>query len=252
MMTRPFYIVIVTSLAVAFALAGCFRDTNPDQDKPTVRVDSPSPPENDEPTNPGDEDSGSADNDNTFAKPQLTESDLARTSWENPFRSRLWSCEGWCIDKNLMTCESDSGQAATFLKAYRNVVIECRFSHAQKNQSASQENVPIECELRLLNQNSNRRACLSLMPGSITLTESVDDANMTVQILREADRTTGDDLSDVVVSLTLTPNRLLVAVDGQMKINVTRPGSIMMADCLAQFVVSKPDIVLSDIRFEGD
>ena len=38
-MTRPLY--IVTSLAVASVLAGCFRDVNSDQDKPIVRVDTP-------------------------------------------------------------------------------------------------------------------------------------------------------------------------------------------------------------------
>lgn len=252
-MTRRFYIVIVTSLAVASVLAGCFRDANSDQDKPVVRVETP-PSEEAESTIPADEDSSSADNDNTSAKTQLTEADLARTSWENPFRSRLWSSKDWRIDENSMTCDSDSGQPATFLRPYRSVVIECRFSRTKENESetATEENMPIECEIRLLNRNSNRWASLSLRPTNITLTESADGANSTMRTLRETDRSSGDSLSEVVVRLTLTPNRLLVTVDGQIKINATRPASIMMVDCLAQFVVLNRNIVLSDVRFEGD
>ena len=246
MMTRPFYVVIVTDLAVASVLAGCFRDANSDQDKPVVRVETP-PSEEAEFTMPADEDSSSA-------MPQLTDADLARTSWENPFRSRLWSSKDWRIDEKSMTCDSDSGQPATFLRPYRSVVIECRFSRTKENQSetATEENMPIECEIRLINRNSNRWVSLSLRPTHITLAESADGANSTMRTLRETDRSSGDSISEVVVRLTLTPNRLLVTVDGQLKINATRPGSIMMVDCLAQFVVLKRNIVLSDVRFEGD
>ncbi len=252
-MTRPFHIAVVISLAVALALAGCFRDGKPDRDKPAVRVEGPASEES-ETAISADEESGSADSDNTSAKSQLTEDDLARTSWENPFRSRLWSCKGWRIDEYSMTCESDSGQPATFLRPYRSVVIECRFSRTEQNESetATEEDVPIECEIRLLNSDSNRWASLSLRPTGITLAESADGANSTMRTLRVTDRSSGDSLSDVVVRLALTPNRLLVAVDGQIKINVTRPGTIMMDDCFAQFVVSESNIVLSDVRFEGD
>ncbi|MDG2358465.1 MAG: hypothetical protein P8M20_02310 [Planctomycetaceae bacterium] len=245
-MTRPLYIVIVTSLAVASVLAGCFRDVNSDQDKPIVRVDTP-PSEEAESTIPADKDSSSA-------KLQLTEADLARTSWENPFRPRLWSSENWRIAENSMICDSDSGQPATFFRPYRSVVIECRFSRTKENESetATEEHMPIECEIRLINRNSNRWVSLSLRPTHITLAESADGANSTMRTLRETDRSSGDSISEVVVRLTLTPNRLLVTVDGQLKINATRPGSIMMVDCLAQFVVLKRNIVLSDVRFEGD
>jgi len=245
-MTRRLYIVIVTSLAVASVLAGCFRDVNSDQDKPIVRVDTP-PSEEAESTIPADKDSSSA-------KSQLTEADLARTSWENPFRPRLWSSENWRIAENSMICDSDSGQPATFFRPYRSVVIECRFSRTKENESetATEEHMPIECEIRLINRNSNRWVSLSLRPTHITLAESADGANSTMRTLRETDRSSGDSISEVVVRLTLTPNRLLVTVDGQLKINATRPGSIMMVDCLAQFVVLKRNIVLSDVRFEGD
>ena len=245
-MTRRLYIVIVTSLAVASVLAGCFRDVNSDQDKLIVRVDTP-PSEEAESTIPADKDSSSA-------KLQLTEADLARTSWENPFRPRLWSSGNWRIAENSMICYSDSGQPATFLRPYRSVVIECRFSRTKENESetATEEHMPIECEIRLINRNSNRWVSLSLRPTHITLAESADGANSTMRTLRETDRSSGDSISEVVVRLTLTPNRLLVTVDGQMKINATRPGSIMMVDCLAQFVVLKRNIVLSDVRFEGD
>lgn len=183
---------------------------------------------------------------------QLSESDLARSSWENPFLPRLWSNDGWQINEDSMICESNIGQSATFLRPYRNVVIECRFSRSNKNATATEDDSPIEFEIRLLNRDSNRWVSLSLSPADITLTESVDGANANVRPIRETARTTGDDSSEVAVRLTLTPNRLLVSVDGQMKINVTRPGPIMMADCLAQFVVPKADIELSDLRFEGD
>ena len=194
-----------------------------------------------------------ANNDQPSEFSELIESDLERSSWENPFHPRLWSSDGWWIDEDSMASESDSGQPATFLRPYRNVVIECRFSKATEDRTKTvQERSPIECELRLLSRDSNRWTSLLLGPGDIVLAESVDGANTTVRTLRKTERATGDDPLEAGIRLTLTPNRLLVAVDGQMRINVARPGSIMMSDCLAQFVVSEASIELSDLRFEGD
>jgi hypothetical protein len=254
-MNRSFHIMTSTLLVFATVLeSGCSKRSAPETAPPVLSDEQP-PPHNEAKTTASPiVDIDPATNKQPLEFLQLPESDLARNSWENPFRPRLWSNDGWRINEDSMICESDSGQPATFLRPYRSVIVECRFSRAKENESetATEENEPIECELRLLNRDSNRWATLSLSPASITLTESADGANATVRTLRETDRTSGDDLSDVVVRLTLTPNRLLVAVNGQMKMNVARPGSIMMTDCLAQFVVSKADITISGLRFEGD
>lgn len=254
-MNRSLHITISTLLVFATVLASGCSNRSASKTSPSVISDeqprlhkeikvAPSPIVNVEPEI----------DEQPLKFPQLPESDLARSSWENPFRPRLWSSEGWGLNEDSMTCDSDSRQPATFLRPYRSVVVECQFSRAKENESDTEtgETVPVECELRLLNRDSNRWASLSLNSASVTLTESVDGSNATTQILRETDRTSGGNFSDVVVRLTLTPNRLLVAVDGQMKINVNRPSSIVMADCLAQFVVSKADTKVSDLRFEGD
>lgn len=254
-MNRSLHIMILTLLAFATVLvSGCSKRSTSESAPPAIPGERPRLHEETTASSSPIVNVESEIDEQPLQLTQLSETDLARSSWENPFRPRLWSSEGWLINEDSMVCESDSGQPATFLRPYRSVVVECRFSRTRgdESESAPEENGPIECELRLLNSDSNRWATLSLNSTSITLTESVDGANSTVQTLRETDRASGDDFSDVVVRLSLTPNRLLVAVDGQMKINVNRPVSIMMADCLAQFVASKAGTKLSDLRFEGD
>ncbi|MFT5323577.1 MAG: hypothetical protein ACI8P0_001427 [Planctomycetaceae bacterium] len=254
-MNRTLPIVSSTLLVFATVLeSGCSKRSVPETAPPVVSNEQPTRQVEGEETASPIVNAEPAPGKQPLDFSLLPESDLARSSWENPFRLRLWSNDGWRINVDSMTCESDSEQPATFLRPYRSVVIECRFSRATEieTKTAAEENLPIDCEIRLLSRDSNRWASLSLSSASITLTESVDGANATVRTLRETDRITGDGPSDVKLRLTLTPNRLLVAVDGQMKINVARPGSIMMTDCLAQFIASKADIELSDLRFEGD
>lgn len=181
---------------------------------------------------------------------QLSESDLVRSSWENPFHPRLWNCDGWRMDENSMATTSESPPPATFLRPYRNVVVECRFGTTAAVAASSNES-SVECEIRLLNQSTQQWTSLSVNSNRVTLAET-RGKSPALRTLRETARSDTGDNSKVDVRLTLTPNRILVAVDGQMKININRPGSIMMADCLAQFVVAKADLELSELRFEGD
>jgi hypothetical protein len=252
-MTRSFHIVIAVLLIVAFALAGCLPDANSDRDKPVIRLQPPTNLDEVENPKPTDEVSEEAAGNNDSAKPQLTESDLARTSWEDPFRARLWSCEGWRIDEKSMTSGGDAGQAATFLRPYRNAVIECRVSTSTV--AVSEPNrTPVGIEIRLLNQSTQQWTSLSLSLESITLAESKSGVGALSKLrrLRSVAREAGNDPSEVEIRLTVTPNRVLVAVDGQMKINAARPASIRNTECLAQFIVHDEGATLSDLRFEGD
>jgi hypothetical protein len=248
---RPFHIVSVTLASVAFALAGCFQDATPDRSEQVVRSEPPPDHVETGNSNPTDEVSGSAEITNAVAQSKLTEADRARSSWENPFFPRLWSCEGWRIDENSMTCEADAEQAATFLRPYRNAVIECRISTA--SDSASERNqTPVAMEVRLLNQGTRQWMSVSLSKESVTVAETTEDDSSNLRPLRSAARDAGNDPSEADIRLTITPNRLLVAVDGQMKINAARPASIMHAECLPQFIVREAGVTLSDLRLEGD
>ncbi|MGZ0171821.1 MAG: hypothetical protein ACKVHE_19945 [Planctomycetales bacterium] len=257
-MNRSLHMMTATLLAFATVLeSGCSKWSAPETDPPAVS-DEQSPP-HDEAKNTASSITNvePAIGNQPLDFSQLPESDLARSSWENPFRPRLWSSDGWRINEDSMICESDSGHAATFLRPYRNVVIECRFSPSGEVTEAL-EQAPFGFEIRLLNQSTQRSTNLWLNTDSVSLSETQDPTQPVSLplwgslLIRDVARGDNGDQDEVNIRLTLTPNRLLVAVDGQMKINVTRPGSIRMADCLAQFVVSKADIELSDLRFEGD
>ena len=257
-MNRTLPIVSSTLLVFATVLeSGCSKRSAPETAPPVVSNEQPTRQVEGEETASPIVNAEPAPGKQPLDFSLLPESDLARSSWENPFRLRLWSNDGWRINADSMTCESDSEQLATFLRPYRSVVIECRFSPSGEVTEAL-EQAPFGFEIRLLNQSTQRSTNLWLNTDSVSLSETQDPTQPVSLplwgslLIRDVARGDNGDQDEVNIRLTLTPNRLLVAVDGQMKINVTRPGSIRMADCLAQFVVSKADIELSDLRFEGD
>ncbi len=247
-------IVILLMAAAGTALSGCSnrskaeRDKLTDSSQPTSDQAAPEPA-----TIPAIDvaNSESEEPKDLLEFGQLSDADLARTSWENPFRPRLWACDGWKINEDSMTSESELPQPATFLRPYRNVVVECRFSRSGEVDSPS-DLPPIEFELRLRNRDSQRLAILSHTSGKITLSESDGEASSAKRPLREYTQAVSSDSQDVEVRLTMTPNRILVVVNGQMRINSPRPTSVLNADCLPQFMVREPGIALTDVRFEGD
>lgn len=247
-------IVILLTAAAASALPGCSDSSKAERNSPTVSsLPTPDQGTPELSTVPAIDvaNSESEEPKGLLEFGLLSDADLARTSWENPFRPRLWACDGWRINEDSMTSESESPQPATFLRPYRNVVIECRFSRS--GEVDSPEGLPpIEFELRLRNRNSQRLAILSHTSGKITLSESDGEASSAKRPLREYTQAVSGDSQDVEVRLTMTPNRILVVVNGQMRINSPRPTFVLNADCLSQFMVREPGIALTDVRFEGD
>lgn len=260
-MKNSIHILIVIFLATAASctLPGCFQSSTVDRDEPTTSsapsLDQDStaiPLESAE----GADTTDPLESESSTEYRQLSEEELARSSWENPFLPHLWSCEGWTIEDDAMTCESGTASPATFLRPYRNGVIECRFSRSAEVASV-EELSPIEFELRLLNLDTRRWAALSHASGQVTLSESQrDDEQEAATQIRPPLRTSSDIINkeskDVDVRLTMTPNRILVAINGQIRINSRRPASILNADCLSQFVVRERGVTISDVRFEGD
>jgi len=247
-------IVILLTAAAATGMSGCADRSKSERNKPTAS----SLPTSNEGTpklsiDPAIDvaNSESEEPKGVFEFGQLSDADLARTSWENPFRPRLWSCDGWKINEDSMTSESETPQPATFLRPYRNVLIECRFSRSGKVDSP-RDLPPIEFELRLRNRDSQRQAILSHTSEKVTLSESDGEASSAKRPLREYTQAVSGDSQDVEVRLTMTPSRILVVVNGQMRINSPRPTSVLNADCLSQFMVREPGIALTDVRFEGD
>lgn len=247
-------IVILLTVAIAAALPGCSDSSKSERNKPTAS----SLPTSDEGTSELSIDpakdvanSESEEPQNSRKFGQLSDADLARTSWEDPFRPRLWSCDGWRINEDSMTFESETPLPATFLRPYRNVVIECRFSRSGEVDS-SENRPPIEFELRLRNRDTQSLTILACNSGKLTLSESDGEASSAQRPLREYTQAVSGDSQDVEVRLTMTPNRILVAVNGQMRINSPRPTSVLNAQCILQFIVHEPGIVLADVRLEGD
>lgn len=182
----------------------------------------------------------------------LTAADLARSSWENPFRPRLWSCEGWRVDENSMTCESAAMSPATFLRPYRNVVIECQLSRPAEATTSSATESPTPFELRLLNQSTGNWIGVVVDADNVSLSEFSDDQQPALQTLRKTSRQPGSENHEIAVRLTITPNRILVAINSRLKINAARPSSTMNVECLPQFVAHEAGVTLSDLRIEGD
>jgi len=186
----------------------------------------------------------------------LTDEDLARSSWEDPFLPQLWSCKGWRFGAKSMACQSEQRHPATFLRPYRNIVIECQLnSPINSTITPSQESKQLsgQFELRLVNQSIGNWAGLTVDADSVSLTEFVAARQPVSRILRKCthnfDNTSNQQVN---VRMTMTANRILVAIDGRLKINVTRPGAVLNADCLAQFIAHQPGTSLSELRIEGE
>ena len=247
-------IAIFLTTAASCALSGCFQSSTVDRDEPTISsVPSLDQDNSAIPMEPADGDSTTVplESEASFEYRQLSEADLARSSWENPFLPHLWSCEGWTIEADAMTCESGTALPATFLRPYRNGVIECRLSRSVDDASV-EELSPIEFELRLLNLDTRRWAALSHASDKVTLSESQKDETQTQPPLRASSDIINNESKNIDVRLTMTPNRILVAINGQIRINSRRPASILNAECLSQFVVRERGVTISDVRFEGD
>lgn len=256
LMQRSFQnmIVLLLTFAIACGSAGCLKDATGDRDKSTIHS---------EPTLQHDSNVSSADPEQIIAGPAvrkmpksleqrtLSEADLARSSWEDPFRPRLWSHEGWRLGEDSMICESEILQPATFLRPYRNLVVECQFSQMDQVDSPA-DSPPMEFELRLLNRNTQRWASLSQLSGQLTFSESGNEASSEAQPPRESTDDVDKDSQEVNVRLTMTPNRILVAIDGQLRMNLPRPTSTLNAECRCQFIGHTPGITLTNLRFEGD
>lgn len=189
----------------------------------------------------------------------LTDEDLARSSWENPFHPRLWSCENWQLGAHTMTCQSEPLHPATFLRPYRNIVIECQLtcptgsagtSASEPKQSSNQ------LEFRLVNQGTGNWAGLMIDADDVSLTEFVAARQPTLRTLRKCSHKFNNSEKSnhrrIDVRVTMTANRILVAIDGRLKINVTRPSAILGADCLARFIAHQPGTTLSQLRIEGE
>lgn len=246
-------LLILLTTAAATAFPGCSDSSKAERDQPPVSSLPTSDQDTPEHSSvPAKDVANSEPKESTVLVEygQLSDADLARTSWENPFRPRLWACDGWKINEDSMTSEADTRQPATFLRPYRNVVIECRFSRSGEVDSPS-DMPPIEFELQLRNRETQSRTILSHTSGKLTLSESDGEASSAQRPLRESTLAVSSDSQDVEVRLTMTPNRILVMVDGQMRINSPRPTSVLNAECLSQFIVHEPGVTLTDVRFEG-
>jgi hypothetical protein len=182
----------------------------------------------------------------------LSEDDLARSSWENPFRPRLWSSEGWRIGEKSMVSESEGVSLATFLRPYRNVVIECRLTQSEQSTKDSPADSPLCFELRLFEKLTGNWTGLKTTAETVLLSQFASDQQPALRVLRETPPEPSDDSHEMTVRFTMTPNRILIAINGRLRINASRPASSMHCDCLSQFVVHQPGVTLSDLRIEGD
>lgn len=185
----------------------------------------------------------------------LSPGDRSRTSWENPFRPGLWSCDGWRIDEDSMHCESDGRPPATFLRSYREVTVEFSLTtesdeDIDKGPSSHQPNDTrqLKPEIRLFNPNDESWLTAQLNDDTIRLSAHT---KQTEKKLRESPASL-ENSTAATIRLTMTPNRILVAVDGRLAINASRPSEFLEQEFLLQFLASPAGAVLSDLRIEGE
>lgn len=261
---RPWsFILDLIALSATLALAGCFEQAAPDTPSgqpghvrvptphtaptiaKTVAITTGSASSTDHPGI-----SNQSDVLNLSASP--TVADFTRSSWENPFQPRLWTCQGWKISDRSMSSESPLPARATFFRPYRNLVIECRLARSTEIEVNLSSTSPMPFEIGLVNESTGNRTGLMIDSDKASLVEARKERESVLKVVREVSFDACEEPDEITVRLTLTPNRILVAIDGHLRINAARPATIMNTDCRAQFVVHQPGIKLSDLRFEGN
>lgn len=186
------------------------------------------------------------------ARSNQTEADFARSSWEDPFHPRLWDSNGWRIDNDSMRSESPLPATVTFFRPYRNLVISCQLTRPESPKTSRPLDSRSSCELRLMNQSTGGLTSLVIDTDRVALIESSQRQTASLNVIREVSLDAREEPGEFVVRLTLTPNRILVAINGQLRINTARPATIRNTRCLAQFVGHESEVTVRDLRFEGN
>lgn len=163
-----------------------------------------------------------------------------RESWLKPFRPDLWHAKDWSFEEDSLLSNL-STHRAVFRQPYVRCSIGLRVASAMLDAQAVAANFELQAV------DGTDRVRIELTPHVLEVREVDSSGELVVRRL---------DLSEVkpttYLRITLTGDRLLVAVDEQLAANVAWPHALIGREVL--FRVSSPagPIALSEMRLDGE
>jgi hypothetical protein len=169
---------------------------------------------------------------------------LAQSSWQDPFESELWVRSGCEVLADRLELTQDG--TATFLRPYRRLRIE--FSATSRAASESERAWPAQFELQLLNLAGGTSTALIVTEAEAAVAQrSESEWSFVRRVPFVASASPGGGTFRV----NATGSRILVWRDNEMLLNCPQPSSDG-ADLFIQFASRDSDLVVSELRIEGE
>lgn len=169
---------------------------------------------------------------------------LSQSSWQDPFESELWVETGCEVLADHLELTQDG--TATFLRPYRRLRIE--FAATSRAASESEHAWPAQFELHLLNPAADTSTTLIVTESEAAIAQR-DESEWSfvrrVPIVASASPGGG------TFRVNATGSRILVWRDNEMLLNCPQPSSDG-ADLFIQFASRDSDLVVSELRIEGE
>jgi hypothetical protein len=169
---------------------------------------------------------------------------LAQTSWQDPFDPELWDATGCELLEDRLELTQDG--TATFLRPYRRLRIE--FAATSSVASESELAWPAQFELHLIDPAADTATVLIMTEGEAAVAQRIESEWSFVRRVPVA-ASTSDGAGTFRVNAT--GSRILVWRDNKMLLNCPQPSSDG-ADLFVQFASRDSDLVVSQLRIEGE
>ncbi len=163
-----------------------------------------------------------------------------RESWLKPFRPDLWQAKDWLFEEDSLLSNL-SAHPATFRQPYLRCSIGLRVASTMLDAQAVAANFDLQAV------DGNEYVHIELTPHLLEVREVDSSGELMLQRM---------ELSDIkpacYLRITMTGDRLLVAIDEQLATNVNWPRAMFGREVL--FKVSSPagPIALSEMRLDGE
>lgn len=190
---------------------------------------------------------------------KLPDSLMQQTSWQDPFRHKLWNTERARLDEEALVFE-DVGRAI-FLRSYSRMMAEFHISSSRETTGADdREPLKLKFDVELFKASQDEGIAIRFSDGECRV--ELHDGKNTPRVLRS--HAINDDSHSGHVRVNATPNRIMVGWNGRLLINVARPSSIVKDQLYFQLINhshadqpghengDKDHVVISDMRIEGE
>ena len=168
-----------------------------------------------------------------------------QSSWQNPFDAELWDHTGCTFQEDRLQLKPAG--VATFLRPYRRLRVE--FTVASGLPPDSEAHSAVRFELHLINPDEETGTVVTVTGNEVSLAHQ---SGLTRRQVRAAPWVSAPGSHETdTYRITATGSRILIWRENQMLLNCPQAPSDA-AGLSVRFIAGGHDLMLSDMRFEGE